>query len=235
MDEQSLTALQASYDRVADEYARRISDELLHKPLDRELLDGFAAEVGGRGTICDMGCGPGHLARYLHDRGAPVVGIDLSAGMVAEARRRHPQIDFQQGNMLCLSAIADGAWAGIAAFYSIIHVPRREVGTALAELRRTLRPGGLLLLAFHVGDEVVHLDEWWGQPVSADFAFFQSAEMVGYLTAAGFEIAESVERPPYPDVEHQSDRAYILARRPAQRADGGREPVGCQEAQRCRR
>ena len=71
--------------------------------------------------------------------------------------------------------------------------------------------------------------------MSADFAFFRPREMADHLRQAGFEIAEIVERPPYPDVEHQSDRAYILARRPAQRADGGREPVGCQEAQRCRR
>jgi hypothetical protein len=48
-----------SYDRVADEYVRRIFDELQHKPLDRLLLDRFAASVRGMGPVCDMGCGPG--------------------------------------------------------------------------------------------------------------------------------------------------------------------------------
>jgi hypothetical protein len=40
-------------------------------------------------------------------------------------------------------------------------------------MKRVLRPVGLLLLAFHVGDETLHLDEWWGQPVSVNFFFFR--------------------------------------------------------------
>ena len=61
--------VQTSYDLVADEYVRRIFDELDHKPLDRELPDRLAARVQGIGPICDVGCGPGHVARYLHGRG----------------------------------------------------------------------------------------------------------------------------------------------------------------------
>jgi hypothetical protein len=79
---------------------------------------------------------------------------------------------------------------------------------------RVLRPGGLLLLAFHVGDETVHLDEWWGQRVSVNFLFFRPEEMADSLRAAGFEIEDIVEREPYPDVEHQSRRAYIFAKKP---------------------
>jgi hypothetical protein len=84
----------------------------------------------------------------------------------------------------------------------------------LGELLRVLRPGGVLLLAFHIGDDTIHLDEWWGQKVCVDFFFFSSEEVAGYLRAAGFEIEEIIERAPYPDVEHQSRRAYIFARRP---------------------
>jgi 2-polyprenyl-3-methyl-5-hydroxy-6-metoxy-1,4-benzoquinol methylase len=75
-----------SYDRVADEYARRIFGELEHKPFDRELLNRFAAQVGDKGEVCDMGCGPGHIARYLHQAGARVVGLDLSPRMIENAR-----------------------------------------------------------------------------------------------------------------------------------------------------
>ncbi len=206
--------VRTSYDRVADEYARRIYAELSDKPFDREVLDRFAEALRGRGLVCDLGCGPGQIARYLADRGLPVVGVDLSAGMVAQARRLNPDLTFEQGDMRHLSAVHDGAWAGIAAFYSIIHVPRAGVTEALIELRRVLRPGGLLLLAFHLGDEVVHLDTWWERPVSADFVFFQSAEMTRYLTDAGFEIEAVRERDPYPEVEHQSRRAYLLAHKP---------------------
>jgi SAM-dependent methyltransferase len=208
-----LNACQTSYDRVADEYVRRIFDELARKPLDRQLLDRFAASVRDVGPACDMGCGPGHVARYLHQQGVVVSGVDLSPAMVELARQLTPGVEFQQGDMLALAA-PDGAWAGIAAFYSIIHVPRENLAQALGELRRVLRPGGLLLLAFHIGEDTMHLDEWWGQRVSVDFHFFRSDEMAGYLRAAGFEIEEIVEREPYPDVEHQSRRSYIFARRP---------------------
>ncbi len=205
--------VQGSYDRVAEEYARRIFGELEHKPFDCQLLDRFAAAVKGLGPACDLGCGPGHLARYLHERGLEVVGVDLSPVMVGLARRLNPGIEFRQGNMLSLD-IEEGAWGGIAAFYSIIHIPRTEVSAALAEMKRVLRPGGLLLLAFHVGGETVHLDEWWGHPVSVDFQFFRPEDMANLLRAAGFEIEEILEREPYPQVEHQSRRAYIFARKP---------------------
>jgi SAM-dependent methyltransferase len=203
---------QASYDAVADEYTRRIANELENKPFDRELLDRFAREVAGRGPVCDLGCGPGHVTRYLHERGVDVFGLDLSLAMVVEAQRLNPAIPFHQGDMHALDA-PDAAWAGIAALYSLIHIPRAEQVGVLRELRRVLMPGGLLLLSFHIGDEVRHLDDWWGRPVSVDFIFFEPAEMTGYLQAAGFTIVDTLLRPPYPAVEAQTERAYLLARK----------------------
>jgi SAM-dependent methyltransferase len=213
MDANKHQAYQTSYDLVADEYVRQIFDELQHKPLDRQLLDRFAASVRDVGPACDMGCGPGHVARYLFERGVPISGIDLSAAMVERARQLTPTVEFRQGDMSALD-LADQSYAGIAAFYSIIHIPRPELPGTLAELRRVLRPGGLLLLAFHIGDDSLHLDEWWDQKVNVDFFFFRSEEMARHLREAGFEIEEIIEREPYPDVEHQSRRSYIFARRP---------------------
>jgi SAM-dependent methyltransferase len=207
------SAVQSSYDTVAEEYARRIYDELEHKPLDRQILDRFAERVRGAGEVCDLGCGPGHVARYLHDRGVKVHGVDLSPAMVERARCLNPGIEFAQGDMLLLD-VEDGAWAGVVAFYSIIHVARCDVVRALREIRRVLRPGGFLLLAFHLGENAAHLDEWWGHKVCVDFVFFRTDEMKGYLEEAGFDVEEITERDPYPDVEHPSRRAYIFARKP---------------------
>jgi hypothetical protein len=75
-----------------------------------------------------------------------------------------------------------------------------------------LRPGGELLLAFHLGQEIVHRDDWWGKQVSLDFIFFETDEMKDFLEAANFELREVIERHPYPaEVEYQSRRAYIFA------------------------
>jgi SAM-dependent methyltransferase len=213
MEPEKITTLQTSYDRVARHYVEEIFSELKDKPLDRALLDRLADSVRGLGPICDMGCGPGHVARYLADRGVEVFGIDLSPAMVEHALQLNPGINFRQGNMLTLEDEPESC-GGIAAFYSIIHIPREEMADALRELKRVLRPGGVLLLAFHLGRETIHRDEWWGEEVSIDFRLFEADEMTNYLKTAGFEIEETIERDPYPEVEYQSRRAYILRRSP---------------------
>lgn len=101
------------------------------------------------------------------------------------------------------------------AFYSILHLDRRAVTPTLLEWRRAIKPGGWLLLAAHIGEEVRHLDEWWGHKVDVDFTFFQVPELVGYLEAGGWRIEEATERDPYPDVEVATRRVYILAEAPA--------------------
>jgi len=202
---------QASYDRVAAEYARRFAGELAHKPFDCKMLDWLAERVGDSGTICDLGCGPGHIAGYLQQRGADVCGIDLSPQMVEQAMQLHPNILFQQGDMRDLAAVADESFGGIAAFYSIIHIPPPQVTRALRTLRRVLQPDGWLLLTFHIGNEICHFDELWAQPVDLDFHFFDTASITQALQAAGFTIREALERDPYSDVEVATRRAYLFA------------------------
>ena len=211
--EQNTSQVQAGYDRLASEYVRHIYDELRHKPLDRQLLDHLAGHVTGTGVVCDLGCGPGQVARYLQDRGVAVCGMDLSPAMLEQARQLNPGIEFLQGNMLALP-VDDEAWAGIAAFYAIVNFPPGDLSPVIHEMRRVLRPGGWLLLSFHIGDQIEHVDDLWGCAVSLDFYFFRTEQVTAILRAAGFEIEEVIERGPYaPEVEYQSRRAYIFARR----------------------
>src|ERR1700730_8021441 len=87
------------YDRIADEYARRLFGELDQKPKDRELLQIFSSRVGEHGEVCDLGCGPGHVARFLRNAGMQVFGLDLSPQMLANARRLNPDLEFREGNL----------------------------------------------------------------------------------------------------------------------------------------
>jgi ubiquinone/menaquinone biosynthesis C-methylase UbiE len=94
--------------------------------------------------------------------------------MVERAGRLNPGIRFTQGDMRALN-VEERAWAGIAAFYAIVNLPPADVAKALRQMRRALRPGGSLLLSFHIGQEVSRVDEMWGCRVSLDFYFFPTA------------------------------------------------------------
>lgn len=214
MIQEKISDVSTCYDLVADEYARRIYDELRHKPFDRRLLDRLAESVRPSGVVCDLGCGPGQVARYLNERGVKVCGMDLSAGMIERARQLNPGIEFNQGDMRALP-VQDNTWAGIAAFYAIVNVLPGDILKALQEMLRVLVPGGRLLLSFHIGEDTSQVEDMWDYGTALEFHFFRVSTVTGYLSRAGFEIEEIVERGPYaPDVEYQSRRAYIFAQKP---------------------
>lgn len=199
----------SDYDRIAEEYARRIYAELTGKPFDRDLLDRFANLVGG-GRVCDVGCGPGHVAHYLAERGCDVFGIDLSPRMVELATELNPEIEFQVGDLRALP-LADASLAGVVAFYSLIHLRPDQLASALNELRRVLLPDGRLLLAVHEGDETQRPGEMWGVPVELEFNFFSYQQLTTALLEAGFAIDQIIHRAPYPKVEVATDRLYAVA------------------------
>jgi SAM-dependent methyltransferase len=203
-----------AYAPVAAAYAERYFDELAHKPFDRMWLDRFADLTRALGRVCDAGCGPGQVARYLRDRGvSDIFGIDISEEMVQQAAHLSSDIAFERQDILALDLPPDSL-GGIVAFYAIVHFDLEQVEQAFRGFQRTLRRGGYVLVAFHVGDEVRHVDELLGSPVDMDFVFFQPDDVIARFEAAGLEVQETTLRYPYPDVEVATRRAYILARRP---------------------
>jgi SAM-dependent methyltransferase len=202
----------SSYDAAADAYAAHLFHELERKPLDRHLLNRFAEAVEGRGLIADLGCGPGHVAKYLSERGASVCGIDISPGMVRCAARLCPGLEFRIGDMRAL-AFPSGAFAGVVAFYSIVHFAADELEPVFREVHRVMVPAGPMLLAFHIGQEVVHVDDLYGQQVSLDFHFHSRQAVTSAIESAGFAVTESTEREPYEGAEYPSRRCYLFATR----------------------
>src|SRR5262249_5534387 len=147
-----------SYDSAAQAYADHLRDELARKPLDRHLLNRFAEELRGRGPVADLGCGPGHVGAYLQEKGLQVLGIDLSPEMIGIARASYPNLEFRVGDMNGLD-LPDASLAGVVAFYAIVHVDASELGPIMREIRRVVTPDSLVLVAFHAGDEVVHVED----------------------------------------------------------------------------
>ncbi len=214
--------LAGTYDLIADEYLARLGSELDGKPFDRLVLQHFAERVGD-GVLADLGCGPGHVTRFLQDAGATgAFGVDLSSGMVEVARRAWPDLDFVVGDMRSLDA-ETAAWDAVVAFYAIVHIPTHRLAGPFLELARVVRPGGHLLLSFLIGRQTRHLDAWWGYDVNVDFVFHDRHAVVALLKQTGWSVVDAMEREPYgEDVEYPSQRAYIVARRKAE----GAPPAG---------
>lgn len=209
--------VQAVYDAVARAYHDQLGNELAGKPLDRAVLAAFT-ELAGEGTIADVGCGPGHVTRFLAARNALVIGIDVSPRMLAVAREHAPALAFAAGSLLQLPA-ADGAYSGILALYSIIHLTAGDRARACREFARAVRPGGWLLAAFHIDSpdfaagQVNHLTTWFGKAVELDGYFLEPADVVHDVRAAGFTVNATMIRSPRPDIEYPSRRCYLLAQR----------------------
>ncbi len=196
------------YDLIAHAYGERYAKELDYKPFDHDLLRRVARSVPTP-AVCDLGCGSGHIGAHLQSLGLQVIGIDLSPGMVEEARRRYPRVRYEVGDMLDLKLEVDSL-GGIVALYSIIHLRREDLGKAFREMNHVLKPGGLLLVAFHRGQGELHEDEELGFPVPFDCTLFEPEEVAGAMEKVGFEVVETTIRRPYKQ-ESPTCRVYILA------------------------
>jgi ubiquinone/menaquinone biosynthesis C-methylase UbiE len=211
---QNLTKVENLYDTVAKEYAETFSGEHAKKPQDQEMLRRFSREIQDRRPVWDLGCGPGQTTQYLKNLGLEISGLDLSEKILEQARRLHPEIHFRKGNILGLE-FENNSIAGIVAFYAIVHFTKEQVGIAFREVFRVLQPNGIFLFTYHVGAETIHLDEFLDKKVYIDFMFFTNDFIVSCLKDSGFERIEVIEREPYPGVEYESQRAYVVAIKPA--------------------
>ena len=185
-----LADTRTSYDTVADSYANAIRDVLAREPYLRAVLTLFAdlVHAAGGGPVADVGCGPGHVTAHLHALGVDAFGIDLSSAMIDLARREHPDLRFEVGSMTDLP-LADGSVAALLAFWSLIHVPDHAIPTVLGQFRRVLRPGGSLVLGFHVGDETrLKTQGYGGHPMKVNVHRRQPDRVATWLREAGFTV-----------------------------------------------
>ena len=211
---QQAADVRSAYDTVASDYAAHFPDVGAETQLDRAMLDAFVAAVGSRpdARVLDAGCGAGRISRYLADRGCDVQGIDLSPGMIAMARRDHPDLPFQVGELTDLP-FPDDTFAGVLLWYSTIHTAPDALPQIYREVARVLRPGGHVLVGSQSGDGIRDVSAAYrefGHDVALIRYLATADRLSGYLADVGLnEVARLVQAP----VESQRDaQAAVLAR-----------------------
>jgi SAM-dependent methyltransferase len=198
-----------SFDLVAEDYAEQFFHELDGKPFDRERLEAFAARCPRDAPALEIGCGPGHVGRFVAARGPRVVGLDLSPVSARGARRLNPDLAFVAGDMRALP-IRDGVAGALLAFYALIYFDAPTTAAILREYRRALRPGAPLLLAVHAGDGSERFTTFRGKAVDITLHYHQPAALAHAVARAGFERVTVETRVPY-SFEHPTTRLYLSA------------------------
>ena len=207
----------AEYDRLAEAYAIELGDDLAEKPFDRWLLAELAGNAPGQGL--DVGCGPGQVAGYLASLDMEVTGLDLSAGMLEQARELHPGIPFVQGTFAVPpmprgSDPRDPGWGLVTGWYVLGQLAQSELAAAVVSLAKVLCRGGYLALASHVGNEVLHPGELFGEPTELDFVLHDPEVIIAAAESAGLIDIEWYIRSPLPQ-EAPTRRLYLSGRRPS--------------------
>jgi SAM-dependent methyltransferase len=174
------------YTQVADLYIDMFGSPDRVDAADRAFIARHLGNVTG--PVLDVGCGPGHLTAHLADLGVSARGIDLVPDFVHNARSTRPDLDFAVGSMRALD-VPDGSLGGILAWYPLIHHEPHEVAEIVAEFRRAMVGGGVLVVGFFEGDVVESFDHKvttaYRRPVDG---------MSAVLAAAGFVEVERTRR-----------------------------------------
>ena len=207
----------AVYDAAASRYVEFVGTQIsaaTESSIDRSLLVAFGEliQAAPTGEVADIGCGPGRVAAFLSQRGVEVMGVDVSQGMLAAARRAHPHIRFEEGALAALP-IDSGVLAGAVCWYSIIYTPPERLSEVFHELARVLRPGGWLLLGFQAGDgDAVHRAEAHGTKLPLTSYQHDPQAVAAQLEEAKFTIHVHVLRGAQLDHE-TTPQCFLFAQR----------------------
>jgi SAM-dependent methyltransferase len=182
--------VETGYDRVAERY---LASKDAEDPTTLATLDELARELSPGAAVLDLGCGAGVPAtRRLAQRFA-VTGVDLSTRQLELARQHVPAANFLKADMTDLS-FAPEAFAAVVAFHSIIHLPRAEHPALLGKIRRWLKPGGVFLATWALGEWEGEENDWegWGAPMR--WSHHDGETSLELLRGAGFAIERAEAR-----------------------------------------
>jgi ubiquinone/menaquinone biosynthesis C-methylase UbiE len=174
-----------TYDKIASDYSKR-QQQLRDWDIEtqRNLVQ-FAGYLPLNAKVLDLGCGPGHDTHKFNELGFQALGIDLSKGMLIEAKIRHPCSKFILSDMRWLS-LQDANFDGVWMSASLLHIPRIEARRVLFEIKRVLRNGGYLYISLKYGQGEITTYNM-GERV---FVLYSNDEIRCLIRSLGFDILE---------------------------------------------
>ena len=132
---------------VADDWRIQVGvDGDVNRRLNSDpVLWRLAGDVTGL-AVLDAGCGTGYLSAKLHERGARVIGVDLSERMIEIARASHPDLDFRVDSCSDLDTIESASIDLIVSNYVLMDTP--DLPGTMSAFHRVLKPHGIAILVF---------------------------------------------------------------------------------------
>ena len=173
------------YNKIADRYLAERTRDSEDVRLLGELIEKLP--VGAR--VLDAGCGAGiPISQILSER-FDVTGVDFSEEQITLARKNIPHAKFLCEDMTQLN-FPDNTFDGITSYYAIIHIPREEHQSLLANFHRMLKPDGLALLCLGAEHLIDDVDEnYLGTRMY--WSHYDSATYLRILKECGFSIVWS--------------------------------------------
>jgi SAM-dependent methyltransferase len=135
--------------RAYDSAAAAFAQDWHEQPPPTDLHD-IVRRFFRPGVTADIGCGSGRDVAWLSANGFPAVGYDPSAGLLAQARARYPDLAFHSAALPALPGIADASFANVLCETVIMHLPPEGVAPSVRRLLAILAPGGVLYLSWRV-------------------------------------------------------------------------------------
>ena len=174
-----------TYNKYAKIYSEYISGKLLQFQLTK-----FISLLPEKGKVLDAGCGPGRDSEYLIEEGLDVISVDLSEGMIEEAKKRN--VNAIKMDILDLE-LSPESFDGIWCMATLADVPKTEANKALENFRKILKKDGIIYLAVKEGEgeKIIEKERYGNMP--RFYAFYKKKELEELLKKNNFEIVESVQ------------------------------------------
>ena len=172
------------YDKFSEQFANH-TDVMI----PQFYLNKFISYLDGK-KILDVGCGPGRDVRYFLDEGMKPYGVDLSSGLLKEAKKRGKG-NYLQMNMMKLG-FKDKSFDGIWSLSSVLHIKKKDASIAAKEFSRVLKKGGVLFLGLKEGQGEIMKESPTIPGAKRFYAFYEMHEAEELLRENGFEILSAV-------------------------------------------